>query len=218
MDKQAILEQVYNNSFDNELVKISSKHLVTKIFTVGGLTAAGALSGIGYGNVTSLIANIKAAKEIEKKIKEDIVPAKTIIKKYAPDVVHIGDEDTAKKNLSTFKRIIVKPGLEGRGAFYVSGKKPIIVTAKNINKSILGHEIGHHFDRPVSFKGKVKNIFRSTVKREQEAWDKSPIKVDPKVKDVALGTYKTLAKHQNIGALIGALTGAGLGTYLIKSL
>ena len=233
MNKQALLEQAYEDSFKDELEKLSGA--IDKAINA----ALGAGIGAGYGNVigglVSSIANTKKLRYVTKHMKakpskivdvlNKVLPdpiklgppsSAKMVKKYAPDVMYIGDAATAKKYMTPLQRAGIGPAFKGSNAYYIPGKKPMIVGSGNINPDIVSHELGHHIDlsnKPKGILKKIKKATRSTVAKEKAAWDMAPRRIKNKeLESAAFGTYKTLEKYQKGGQRVGAAVGGLIGS------
>ena len=195
--------------------KIAISQKAVGAIAVGSLGALGGMWGNQLGQVGGVLSASKDMKEIAKIQKKDIGNTKEIIKKYAPDVKHITSSGELKKQKINFlaKGMIRKSIFESKtpNIFYLKKTKkrpPLIISKGNVNKGIIGHEIGHHNDfSDPGFKNKLRRFFRTEYKRETEAWKRSPIKDDSELKKYPLATYKKKA----IGGAIGTTAGVGAG-------
>ena len=91
-----------------------------------------------------------------------------------------------------------------------------VIVPKNVNKYILGHELGHHEDlkgKDLGFlsTGLTGTALGRVVETERKAWEKSPVEIDEKgqeVKDIALGSYENAEKYVRIGFGLGLAASA----------
>lgn len=147
--------------------------------------------------------------EALEEMKKDMVSPRAIVKKYAPDVYVA----TSREDLKDFK---IDPEVEkklartfrGLNAIYGSADgKATIVSPKMINKSLLGHEIGHH----LAGTSKEKQLFKKILQtpEERKAWEASPFQ-DEQSKRVAEKMLKTyegsdIMTMGGIASMIGAM-------------
>jgi len=146
-------------------------------------------------------------------VKGDLVDAKKMVLKHEPGTIVATTASDLKKIQSTdaeTKQLakILDYVRGGTNAAFISGKGSIL-SPKMINRSLIGHEIGHvrdyrkHGYTPLDYAG-----IRAAM--EERAWKESPFQ-DPVAKDVAnsmVGTYRGANKIA-IGAPIavaGAMT------------
>ena len=177
---------------------------------LGALPGAALASAGGYQSISSMINSRKFTTE-------DLVNARQTAKKYAPDAyVATSKADVLKLNIPKEHKDLINKNFsqafDGRNAALInSNDKSIILSPKMVNKSMLGHEIGHHLSGKPSF---IDTIIKS--RDEQKAWDASPIKVDAKTRDTMLGTYR--GNEKIMSGLLTATVGGILADILAKRL
>jgi len=178
--------------------------------------ALGAIPGIVVAGV-----GIKQFGEGKEKslgeTKKDLVPAIETVKEHAPELyVATNKEDILKGDLTKFQKFLVKTIhaksmgqiFEGNNAAYVPLKNTsMIISPKMVNKSVIGHEIGHHVDAQKKQFRLLDQFINS--KKEQRAWELSPFQgeKDKTVSDIMLNTYKGGDKIflGTVAATVGAL-------------
>lgn len=178
-------------------------------------------------SIGSIAGSLMYHKEYEKlqdimKSKENNIDAKEYVAKYAPDLATISTKkDAEKSNLGTIDKWLLKQMIPDNGkwdnAFYIPNKETSAVAVpKKVNQYILGHELGHHKDMKgvnpgILTRGNIGLITGKLVDSERAAWEKSPIEIDEKgkeVQDLALGSYENLQKYVRIGFGLGLAASA----------
>lgn len=134
----------------------------------------GALPGAalaGYGTY-----QIGLSAPAYKTMNENLVDAKEIVKQHAPGVMVA----TAKKDLKQisknkkdlqFLQKLLDYVKGKKNAVYISGKNAIISPAK-VNKSLIGHEIGHSRDFAIRGHKPSDAYFQAAM--EERGWKASP--------------------------------------------
>ena len=193
------------------MTSTQAKILATAVSALPGAVLVAA----GFGQLAKASKNIKDAKG-------DLVPAAETVKQYAPEVyVATNMDDIQKSNLSAFKKLLlntlysksIRKAFDGENAYYIpSPKSPIIISPKMVNKSIIGHEMGHHIEAGKRRFSVLDSILNS--RSENRAWESSPFRseTDEDLRRNALETYKGSDK-----IMLGGLS-AGIGAYLLPSL
>lgn len=183
--------------------------------------------GASVGTMAGLTAHALAARAAREAIKNDpeIQPSKGLINKYkrfAPDVTFLTESDmkkleSRKKALPQEKALassLRKMVSGGQNAFFYrahgigESAKQYIGVGDKVSPSVIGHEIGHYISHkeieglPTS--EQLKRL--STLSQEEEAWEKSPVKSNPELKEKALKSYRSMRYP-----LYGLLGGGALG-------
>lgn len=171
---------------------------------------AGAAPGVALGALGLMQVHSSAKKSL-KAFQNDLVDTKETMKKYAPNISIATNMDEADalnikpwKDITPKQRDVLQSYLkrifESGNAAQLEGHNAIIARPM-INRSLIGHEIGHQIDEP-----KSKSIFdKLLVSRiEQRAWNASPFQDDEskKMSNIALGTYRGAEKVMGGAALI----------------
>jgi hypothetical protein len=207
---------------------------------LGALYGFGAGTILGeLGSAPFIDRNHKKFQEALKEKKKENVDAKKIFKKIKPALPdgskHYTRSDLKKmkpKNPGAIEKHLYEHFDEqlGQGnAFAVNGeqnknlkhlpqflKEKAIVTGDKVHPSIMVHEAGHlidfdETDKKTFLKRVYDKHLRSTLKMENQAWDKAPGEYDDKIKDTALSTYEARHAGKVIGSLLGILGGGYLG-------
>lgn len=183
--------------------------------------------GAGIGTIAGLTAHALAARAAQDAIKNDpeTQPSKGLIKKYkrfAPDVTFLTESDMRKlesgkkalpkeKALASSLRNMVSGG---QNAFFYRSPgigepaKQYIGVGDKVSPSVIGHEIGHYLShKEIEGLPTLEQLKRlSTLSQEEEAWEKSPVKSNPELKEKALKSYRSMRYP-----LYGLLGGGALG-------
>lgn len=202
-------------SFNETMLKILS-HPATNIALDASLGASvgGAAGSLMYHKEYDKLQDILESKE-------GTVDAKEYVAKYAPGLATLSTKkDVEKSDLGTIDRWLLKNMIPKNGkwdnAFYIpNDESSAVAVPKKVNPYILGHELGHHADMkgktPIFSRGTIGLLSGRTVDTERKAWEKSPIEIDEKgkeVQDLALGSYENLQKYVRIGFGLGLAAGA----------
>lgn len=180
--------------------------------------AKGANIGQMAGTITGGARSMAHVKKLKPNLLKDTVNVKSTIKKHAPDVVAITTKEELKAyTKNPIKRFALggalKEGAPANAYYMKAGKKSpaAIVATPEINRSVIGHELGHHadFTQNTGIKSKIHRAL-SKKRRETKAWDMSPLAsaADEPIKREALGSYLAPGRHRRAGSVIGAAGGA----------
>lgn len=178
-----------------------------------GMTPGIALAGMGVKQLQE--SHGKALKAM----KTDLVEPKAFAKKHAPNLfVATTNEDIDKIPVAPIYRKALKSALsqmEGRNAGYVSiGDQKFILSPKLVNRSLLGHEIGHHID----LSKKKRSILDAVLQlpEERRAWEASPFQ-DEKSQRIGEVMKGTVAGRDKI-IMGGIAAGAGATAFPLARL
>lgn len=211
---------------------------VVKGIPPGIVMMYGSLLGAVGGSVIAVKAADKSLKKLQNSATADAKKEFNKLKSVLPkgsmiltpnDVNKLlkhKDLESADKTLLTFVRDQLKRGNAlsshpAMGGFKnLPGKyknKPLIISSEKIDPSVMVHEAGHLIDfEQASKKPTLKRLYnryiRTTISKEEAAWDKAPGKYDQKIKEEMLGTY-IRGRNYSLGGLIGG----GLLASLIHS-
>jgi hypothetical protein len=202
-----------------EALKAIYRHPVTRVVSDASLGASvgGFAGSLMYKDEYEKLKEIMASKENQVKAEEYVA-------KYAPglDLISTRGDVEKNKNFNFLEKFILKHSIpKGNkawdNAFYLpAGDHSAVLVPKKVNPYIIGHEMGHHRD----LEGKEPGFFSTgltglltgkTVDMERKAWEKSPVEIDEKgkeVKDLALGSYENLQKYVRLGFGLGLAAGA----------
>lgn len=196
--------------------------------------AAGGFIGATSGNVTSGLFQMRKRKKLEKAFTEDLTNSKKflsflkkknkIVRDLNISLVSESSDIDKVKGLTFLEKVQIEAivdsgGLENNAFFLQSRRgKRVILAGKKVPKNILGHEIGHAIDfsqnKPRFYEGGIfGTLSGKELKREQDAWDKSPVRSNKhrkRTQDLALSTYSEVKVGTRIGAFTGAVTAGGL--------
>ena len=174
-----------------------------------------ALPGVGLAGYGTYQFG-KARAESLNEMTNDLVDAVAITKKHAPDIhVATSKNEIDKIDASNIEKKILLSAMKfiekGENAAYTPIGNGIILSPKKINRSLIGHEMGHHFDikkNPI----KVPPVLKTGM--EERGWAASPFQDDEskRISKIMLGTYKGADK-----IAIGA-TAATFGAFMPKLL
>lgn len=175
---------------------------------VAARSLLGALPGMavaGYGTY-----ELGKSAPAYEKMKGNLVDAKSTVKKHAPDVIVA----TAKKDLKQiaknereekFLQNLLDYVKKQKNAVYISGRNAIVSPPK-VNKSLIGHEIGHSID--ISKRGQTPVDAFFQTRTEEGGWKESPFQ-DPESKALSKLMLHSYRGGDKIKAG-GILTGAGI--------
>lgn len=207
---------------------------------IGGLV--GGLASRQAGKAYMNKRNNEEAKSMWSMAKEQHVDAKKLfnsIKKELPEntVLVTGstlnalskkEKDPIKKQVIEYLKHYTKDNAASMDQRYTSAFRKhipkefagqnLIITADKVAPSVLLHEAGHVVDfediRNKDFLSRsFIRAFRPKYMSEVAAWDKAPGKIDDRIKDVALRSYRRGYYPEITGAL-GAAAGLTLGLIL----
>jgi hypothetical protein len=170
---------------------------------------AGAAPGVALGTMGFMQVHSSAKKSFDT-FQKDLVDTKKTVKKYAPGVrVATNINEIEGLNIPPFKNITPaqKDVLYAKFNRILSSGNAAnlknynaIVARPMINRSLIGHEIGHRIDND----GKESILDKIFISRdEQRAWNKSPFQDEAsrKASQIALGTYRGAEKVMGAAAL-----------------
>lgn len=157
-------------------------------------TLAGAIPGTALATLGG-IQMIKSRLGADIDIKSDLVNAQEMVDKHAPGVLVASTKRDLKKvpDITPKQRKALEGLLDfakrSGNAAYIRNRATI-VSPKMVNRSMIGHEIGHSIDIPKRDPSTIDNLLRSRV--EEAAWDASPFKDEKALaaRKRMLGTYK----------------------------
>lgn len=190
---------------------------IIPLFTKGNAgVKAGAAGGLGVAvsSIFTMKQNNKDYRTVIKKFDKNKVDAKRFIKKSGIENVKLlsSTSDVSKLNVNFLRKIQLKIAVKriaGRNAAALElGGKFYVISPKKINKSILGHELGHIKDMkkltpPLYNSIYAQKIFGGTYKLEKRAWNLSPSKSKDGMK-AALRTYERDKNNSRVGFATGA--------------
>lgn len=181
---------------------------------------AGAAPGVALGTMGLMQVHSSAKKSFDT-FQKDLVDTKKTVQKYAPGVrVATNISEVEGLNIPQWQSITPKQKeifharlnriFSSGNAGNIKGHNAILARPM-INRSLIGHEIGHHADEP-SGGSLLDKILIS--RDEQRAWNKSPFQDEAsrKASQVALGTYRGAEK------VMGAMALTPLGILLAHKL
>lgn len=205
-----------------DLIKKIYNHPVTQ--TASDLGTGSFVGGTLMGSLMTRDKH-KKLKELMAS-KEDQVSAEDYVAEHVPGVTLISSKEDVDKNkhLSAIDKFLLRlsvpeKGKDWQGAFYSPMENnSIIAASEKINKHVLGHEMGHHIDlggKEPGFldTGTIGAVLGRELDLERKAWDKSPVEMDERgkeIRDLALGTYESSKKYERLGL------GFGLGIVAAK--
>jgi hypothetical protein len=171
--------------------------------------------GISVGTLLAKYLNKDIKKDIIKEVASgDTINAADYVAEYYPDIniVSTPEQIDSNKNLGALQKFFLKK-MENNAAYIPMGESSIIATPKDVNKYILGHELGHHIDIKGKKMGPVATMLNmsgiddftgKTVDLERNAWEKSPIKEENnKLRDLNMTAYENAKNYARLGAIAG---------------
>jgi len=164
------------------------------------------------GMALSAAGAIQLNRSLKKSLdmtKTDLVDTKKTALKYAPDMIvatnveELSNIPSSESDMKVMRKMLDHAG-KRNNAVYLAGRNALIATP-TINRSLLGHEIGHSRD-PNRNKPSLFDYAQLLGAREQRAWDASPFQdaASKKVSKELAGTYHGGDKVILGGTLAGA--------------
>lgn len=206
---------IWKQSFSEQMTSPLSKLLFA--------TMGGSLLGGGVASV----ANLQKNRDVKKEIPLHTVNALKEIQKHAPDAVLLSTKEDIEKNknkVGFITRILMNilyptDKAVAENPSFIKGKEGtrFFVLPKEVNKQVLGHEVGHYLDyekKPFGASDLLNSLLLDETSREKAAWEASPFErktpEEKLLEQNAIGTYQA----GQTGKRVGALAGGGLyGAY-----
>lgn len=183
-----------------------TKSLVLK--SLAGMIPGIAIAGAGTAQLG------KSFSESTRIASTDLVDPKKVVKKYDPNIVVLTKpsdidkvEEFSKNDKAVAKNLLRRIAKVGNAGYLSTNKNKYIFSSPMVNRSLLGHELGHRFDTSKGKREVIDAIFQAG--EEERAWKSSPFqdKESQRIAKVMAGTYKGKDKIMmgGIAAGIGAL-------------